>query len=100
MMNVPSLLLYLVLGATLGLFYFGGLWLTVRRAVGADRPKTWLALSFVGRLAIVGIGFYAIIQSAGIQWSGIAASVLGFVGARFVLVRRLGTAPSVDPQKA
>jgi F1F0 ATPase subunit 2 len=43
----------LLVGAALGLFYFGTLWATVRRLPGARRPLRLLAAGFVLRLAVV-----------------------------------------------
>ena len=74
----------------MGLLYFGGLWWTVRRVSETDRPKLLLVGSFLVRTLLVLAGFYGLIQGMGTQWEALALSLLGFLAARFVLVRRWG----------
>lgn len=75
-----------VAGVGLGLFYFGGLWLTIRRLPTCRWPAPLLAASFVGRTAVVLVGFYFVM---GGRWERIVASLLGFVMARHLLISRL-----------
>ena len=49
-------------GAGLGLFYFGGLWLTLRSIPGKSHPKIRMVLSFVVRTIIALFGFWIVIQ--------------------------------------
>lgn len=74
-------------GGSLGLLYFGGLWLTVRRVPAARRPALLVAASFLGRLAAAGGGF-GILAARGPL--ALAAALAAFLGVRLVLVRRLG----------
>lgn len=89
-MNVGDLL-YLVLafagGIGLGIFYFGGLWMTVQRLPTARRPVFMSLSSFFGRLALVLAGFYFIM---GAHWERLVVCLLGFLCVRFVLVRWWG----------
>jgi F1F0 ATPase subunit 2 len=47
-------------GAGMGLAFYGGLWLTIRRLAAAPRVASWLGLSRAARLALVGLGLYAL----------------------------------------
>lgn len=83
-----SILAFLA-GGGLSLLYFGGLWLTVQRAVDeADRPNLLLLGSFVGRTALVLLGFYLLIVLMGDQWILLISGLAGFVVGRTILVRR------------
>jgi F1F0 ATPase subunit 2 len=74
-------------GGGLSLLYFGGLWLTVQRAVDdATRPTLLLLGSFVGRTAVVLLGFYLVIVLMDDQWMLLVASLLGFIAGRTILV--------------
>ena len=54
------LILIFLAGLALGTLFFGGLWLTVRKAVGSTKPALLILGSFVFRIALVLIGFYFI----------------------------------------
>lgn len=88
MLDIAKVILFFGIGAALGALYFGGLWLTVRHVTKIRRPKTMLLVSFLGRVAIVLAGFYAMTQVFHGQWEALAVAMLGFVGARFLLIRR------------
>jgi F1F0 ATPase subunit 2 len=85
---VLSLLLALGWGGGLALLYFGGLWLTVQRAVEADHPHWLLLGSFAARSALVLLGFFLVIAIPGADWTLLLASLLGFLAGRTVLVHR------------
>ena len=85
-----SLALTFLFGALLGLGYFGGLWLTVRRVRDATVSTTLLLGSFVVRSALALGGFYLVLRWMDGQWEMIALSLLGFMSVRLVLVRRWG----------
>lgn len=74
-------------GIGLGIFYFGGLWLTVRRVPTARRPVLWSLCSFFGRSAVIVFGFYLLMGDC---WKRLLTGLLGFVGVRIVLVRLWG----------
>ncbi|MFE8072540.1 ATP synthase subunit I [Marinobacteraceae bacterium S3BR75-40.1] len=91
MMTTINLLCALA-GLGLGLFFYGGLWWTVRRTVEAARPAVLVLGSFVVRAGGVLAGFYWL---GGDQWQRLVALLAGFVVARLVvtlLTRRAGTA--------
>ncbi len=94
-----GLLLAFAAGAGLSVFYFGGLWLTVQRVAEARRPKLLLLGSFFGRAAVILVGFYLVIVAMGDRWELLVASLLGFILARSVLVRRWGP-PTAGAQPA
>ena len=89
MSNLLPLILALVAGIGLGVFYFGGLWLTVRRLPTAQRPALLSLLSFFVRLGVVLFGFYFVMDG---RWVRLLVCLLGFLGARVILVRRWGPA--------
>jgi F1F0 ATPase subunit 2 len=86
MLEIGQLLLAGVVGAGLGVVYFGGLWLTVRRLPEARWPALLLLGSMVGRTALTLLGFYVVM---GARWERLLACLAGFILARMVLVRRL-----------
>jgi F1F0 ATPase subunit 2 len=71
----------------LGIFYFAGLWLTVRKLPTARRPFWMGFLGFCGRLAVVLTGFYFLM---GGRWERLIVSLVAFVAVRTVLVRIWG----------
>lgn len=87
MSNLLPLILALAAGIGLGVFYFGGLWLTVRRLPTAQRPALLSLLSFFARLGVVLFGFYFVMDG---RWVRLLVCLLGFLGARVILVRRWG----------
>lgn len=91
---IATILAFLA-GGGLSLLYFGGLWLTVQRAVdGISRPTLLLLGSFVGRTALVLLGFYLVIVLMGDQWLLLVACLIGFILGRTILVRRWRPHPS------
>lgn len=85
-------------GMALGLFYFGGLWLTVRRLARQRRPLPLFLGSFLGRTALVVAGFYFVM---GGRWERMLACLAGFIMARLLLTSRLRREASpVPPQQA
>ncbi len=78
--------LYMILvfaaGMSLGMFFFGGLWFTVKKAVTAKIPAIWFFASFFLRVSIILIGFYYI--SSG-SWQRLIVCILGFIVARFAV---------------
>ena len=73
-------------GAGLGLFYFGGLWLTVRRLADSRRPALLFAGSFVGRMTLTLLGFYLVMDG---HWERILACLVSFIMVRQLLIARL-----------
>jgi F1F0 ATPase subunit 2 len=86
-----SLSLAAVAGLALGLFYFGGLWLTVRKLPGSGNPGTLILGSFVVRLLVTLCGMYLVMDG---KWELLVACLAGFLLMRIVLTRMLGPARS------
>jgi F1F0 ATPase subunit 2 len=81
---LETLSLPLLAGIALGLFFFGGLWWTVRKGTVAANPSLWFFGSFMLRTGVALYGFYLI--SAG-DWRRLLAALAGFVLARIALTR-------------
>ncbi len=74
-------------GMVLGVFYYGGLWLTVKRMVKAEQIPVLFALSFFIRTAITLVGFYFLMAAS---WQRLLFAFLGFMLARVLLSNWLG----------
>ncbi len=88
--SVAQLLSAFGSGLGIGLFFFGGLWLTVREIPRVRRPALLSMLSFVGRSSVSLAIFYFIV---GLRWERVAAALAGFILMRFILVRMVQPAP-------
>ncbi len=95
MNETVSLAPALAAGVLLGAIFFGGLWWTVQKGVSSQRPALWFFGSLLLRMSIALAGFYFV---SGGHWERMAACLLGFVTARFV-VKRL-TRPLVESHNA
>jgi F1F0 ATPase subunit 2 len=84
MMDIVPLAMAMLAGIVIGGFYFGSLWLVVRRVRAMRYPAAWLLVSFVARTVIAAAGFYFVM---GGRWERIATCMLGFLLARTILVR-------------
>jgi F1F0 ATPase subunit 2 len=80
------ILLAFFVGLGIGLFYFGGLWWTVTRLPNAQRPGLLTMGSFLVRLFVSLFCFYLVMDR---RWERLLISLLGFLIARAILVRRL-----------
>jgi len=94
MNDIPFLALAFIAGASLGAFFFGGLWWTVQKGVSSESPALWFLGSVLLRTGVVLAGFYFVAQA---HWSKLAACLLGFVIARVVVVRRLKRLQAEEP---
>jgi len=83
---VAELLLSFVAGGAMSVFYFGGLWFTVQRAVSNDRPRTLLLISFAVRSGLVVLGFYLVILVSGDRWPLLVSALVGFIATRTLLM--------------
>ena len=81
------ILLGLISGFCLSVFYFGGLWLTTKQISRRKGSIAILMGSFALRLVFCVVGFYLILTFSGI--SGMLAGTAGFVLTQLVLVRFL-----------
>jgi len=79
-----TLLLAVVAGALLGLFFFGGLWWTVRRGLSARHPALLFIGSLLLRMAVAVGGFWWVSDG---QWDRLLACLVGFLVVRLVMTR-------------
>lgn len=84
MSEILNMVMAFIAGLALGMFFFGGLFFTVRKAVNAKIPAIWFFTSFFLRVSVVMLGFYYI-SPAG--WQPLVISVLGFIVARLVVTK-------------
>ena len=84
MNEIVSLLPALLGGIILGILFFGGLWLTIRKGIHSKRPTLLFMGSLITRLAIVVLGFYYIGANS---WQKILICLAGFLLARMVITR-------------
>jgi len=79
--------LALLWGLVLGLFYFGGLWWTLRIFTQKARPRLWFGLSFLIRAFVVMLSFRIIVEKDVIAFF---ITFVGFLLMRFFLTHKLG----------
>jgi len=84
--TTTQLAIALAAGLLMGLFYFGLLWLTVQGIHRAKHPLALLSLSFVMRLAVILTAFYIVMSG---HWERLAACLIGFLVARYLMIHRL-----------
>lgn len=77
-------------GMSIGLFFFGGLWWTVQRAMSSRQPGLLFAGSFLLRTLLTLTAFYFI---GGASWQRVLACLIGFIFGR-ILVKRFSRLPS------
>lgn len=88
------LLVALLEGALLGVFFFAGLWWTVRKLDSSKQVTILFLGSMFLRTAVVILGFYFIL---GDDWKRLLAGLLGFVIARILVTRLTGVADQSKP---
>jgi len=94
MNSVPAtLILAGIWGSVLGLAYFGGLWLTVRRLPSSPRPGRLWGLSFAFRLALLLLGVWPMLLQARVT------PLAPFVGIAAILLMRLLLTRRLAPQR-
>jgi F1F0 ATPase subunit 2 len=93
MVELLALAIPLAAGVGLGIFYFGGLWLTLQRLPSTRRPELLVLGSFVVRTLLAVAGFFLVF---GGHWQHLVAAMVGFLIARTLLVRRWR--PGYEPE--
>ena len=79
-----SLVFALLAGALLGVFFFAGLWWTVRKLESSKHVALLFLGSMLLRTSVVILGFYFIL---GDNWQRLLAGLLGFIIARIIVTR-------------
>jgi F1F0 ATPase subunit 2 len=93
MMNETlALVLAWIAGGSLGVFFFGGLWWTVRKGLASTKPALWMFGSLLLRMGVTMTGFYFV---SGGDWQRLLSCLVGFIMAR-QLVTRLTRLPEED----
>ena len=87
MNEILTLTLSLISGIMLGFFYFGGLWLTLKRLHKSNQPALLTIGSLLGRSAVCLFGFY-LISGSGLEV--LFLSLAGFVLSKIALIHRFG----------
>jgi F1F0 ATPase subunit 2 len=88
-MKNPDILIWVaggLWGAVLGIFYFGGLWLTVQFLPRSSRPFTHWFFSFVGRLSLSLVGMWVVLQKDGVAFF---ITLTVFFGVRGLIRRKV-----------
>jgi F1F0 ATPase subunit 2 len=75
------MILRFAFGVLLGILFFGGLWLTVRRLPTTRHPLGLTLSSLILRMGIVLGGFILVID---VRWQNAAATLAGFTAARLL----------------
>ena len=73
-------------GMGLGLFYYGGLWLILRRLSQFKHPEIWMTISLMGRMLGVLFVMYLLFADS---WQQLLSTVLGMLITRGLLVHRI-----------
>ena len=81
-----SLALALIAGALLGVFFFGGLWWTVRKGVTSHWPAFWFLGSLLLRTSVILVGFLLVSER---EFVKLLVCFLGFLFAKVTIVARL-----------
>ncbi|MDR3629488.1 MAG: ATP synthase subunit I [Desulfocapsaceae bacterium] len=71
-------------GLALGAFFYGGLWWTVRKGLGAQYPALWFLVSFLLRTGLILVGLYWVADG---QWQRLLVCLCGCITARFAAIR-------------
>lgn len=79
-----ALLPALLEGVLLGVFFFAGLWWTVRKLTSTKQVALLFFSSMLFRSVVVIAGFYFIL---GDDWEHLVAGLLGFIIARVIVTR-------------
>lgn len=87
----------LIAGALLGVVFFGGLWLTIRKGLSSKRPAFWFFGSLLLRMSATLAGFYFV---SGGRWQPLLPCLIGFVLARFIVTRLARSPGENHPRSA
>ena len=91
MNNTLNMTISLASGILLGIFYFGGLWLTLKRLSQSRQPALLTLASLLMRSAICLFGFYLV---AGRGLEALAFCLAGFIALKFALIYRMNSTRS------
>ena len=76
-----------IIGASLGLFYFGGLWLTVQQLPVTQHPYRLIFFSFISRLGITLFILSLLLSGNSVYGVGpLLICCLGFLAVRMIMI--------------
>lgn len=85
-MNISwQLLITSLWGMSLGIFYFGGLWITVRLVPRVSKPKKLLFISFILRISVLLVNLWLILH---LYFLYFPATLIAFFLVRFIMLSR------------
>jgi F1F0 ATPase subunit 2 len=73
-------------GMSLGIFYFGGLWVTVRLVPRFAKPKKLLFVSFILRISLVLSGLWFVLRLHSLHF---LATLAAFFLVRYIMLSRV-----------
>ncbi len=82
MNDIIYIIIVFICGIILGIIFFGGLWLTIKKSVTSKMPGLLFIASFFIRTGITLLGFYFLAAN---NWKNMAACLVGFVISRFII---------------
>jgi len=97
LMQWPVLLGVLLAGFALGMLFFSSLWWTTGKILHGQHPVAWVVGGFVLRMALVLPALYWLTAA---QWEKLLACVVGFLGARLLVVKLSATWHPAGLQKS
>lgn len=77
------MIIALLSGFGLGIVFFGGLWITIKKTIGKNYAGLWIAVSSFIRMAITLAGFYFASQG---NVQRLLICVAAFIATRFLVV--------------
>lgn len=83
MSEILSMILAFIAGLGLGAIFFGGLWITVQRALKSTMPGLWFSGGLISRLTITMLGFYFVGNG---NWQRLLICTVGFIAARYIVL--------------
>lgn len=83
----------LLAGAGLGLFFFLGLWWTVRQLANSRHVAMLFLVSMLFRTTVAVLGFYFIL---GDNWIRLTVGLLGFIAVRLLATRHIAKLTAAD----
>lgn len=75
-------------GLLMGLFFFGGLWLSVKRLPDSRHPMLLILGSFLVRLVVLVVCFWALARYGG--WLAVVSALPGLLFMRVLLIWAFG----------
>lgn len=93
MNEITITLVSIICGVVLGLFFYGGLWFTIKKGLLRKGRLPLFFLSFMIRMLIVITGFYML---ALYDWRALIFSLGGFIFSRILFNRMVLKNPAVQ----